>query len=125
MCATAAPADYHDDGRSRPHNLPVHSSRNTSPLTTVYIYRNIPKQLRNTKAHILEVSNTYALAIIYSLTASISITELLTESINHNCYLQHCLSLHYRPLGREVNSNFSSSGCLINLYTNNLFINFF
>lgn len=55
-------------------------------MTTVYIYRNIPKQLRNTKAHILEVSNTYALAIIYGLTASISITELLTESITTTIY---------------------------------------
>lgn len=120
----AESSDYHDDKRSRPHNLPVHKSRNKSSLPIVYIHRNIPKQLRNAKAHILEDSNNYVLAIICGFTEFISVTELLTESIKTIIYRTACCYI-IGLLGGEVNSKFSPSGCLTNLYINNLSRNSF
>lgn len=124
MYAIVESTNYHDDGRSRPHNPPVHNSRNKSSLPTVYIHRNIPKQHRSAKAHMLEAINNHALAIICGFTVFTNVTELLTKSITTiiyrtaSCYIIGLLE-------GEVNSNFSPSRCLINLYINNLSRNSF
>lgn len=115
----AESTDNHDDGRSWSHNPPVLNSRNKSSLPIVYIHRSIPKQLRNAKTHILEASNNHALAIISGFTVFTSKTELLTESITTIIHRTVCCYI-IGLLGGEVNGNFSPSGCLINLYINNI-----
>ena len=67
----------------------------------VYIHGNIPKQLKNARAYVLEVSNNYELAFICGFTAFISITVLLTEAVKAVIYIYSTACCYFIGLFRR------------------------